>query len=352
MNATLKKYFKELQTQECKWLKRMEETLRKNIEHGIVPEKLSMPLGIQLELTYKCNMYCQHCYNRSGEDLKDTMALDDWIELANIIVKKGGVFQVIISGGEPLILGKNLRKIMDIFAEDGVHFILLTNGYLLNNEWVKQLQNYPLEWLQISIDSVSPERHDDFRNKKGAWEEAVTAALSVAQSGIPLKIASTVTPVEIPFIEDLVNLAIYLGASAIIIGDVIPSGRALINKNLLLSPVEKRELLTTIKKLQIKYEDKIIIETSFPVRTQLEYLSMRPIEGVIIRPNGDVKLDCVAPFIIGNVLLTPFDQIWKNTPAYIWKHDKIQEFIKSVDYITGISNIIKNYLEEDIKIIN
>lgn len=350
MEQEINRYFENLWKQDRKWLKNIQEILKKNIQLGLIPEKLSMPLGIQLELTYRCNMYCQHCYNRSGENLKDLMSPDDWLDLAHLIVKNGGVFQIIISGGEPLLLGESLYRIMDIFADDGAHFILLTNGYLLNDKWIEKFQKYPFAWLQISIDSADPDRHDKFRNKKGAWEKAVSAALDVSQAGIPLKIASTIIPTEIPFIEDLINLAISLGASAIIIGDVMPSGRAYINKNLILSPEEKKKFLTTIRKLQIKYEDKIIIETSYSIRTQLEYLSIGPLEGVIIRPNGDVRVDCVAPFVIGNVKTTPFDQIWKNVPTYIWNHEKIQKFIQSVDYITGFSEMIENYIDKDMEI--
>ena len=33
--------------------------------------------------------------------------------------------------------------------------------------------------------------------------------------------------------------------------------------------------------------------------------------GGIIRPNGDFRLDCMAPFIIGNVLKTPLKELWQ-----------------------------------------
>lgn len=44
-------------------------------------------------------------------------------------MKHGGVYEYILSGGEPFLLGDGLFKIMDVLNASDTCFMLLTNGY-------------------------------------------------------------------------------------------------------------------------------------------------------------------------------------------------------------------------------
>lgn len=117
----------------------------------------------------RCNLKCKHCYNRSGDsDRKTLMTPEKWIDLANQIVRDGGIFQCIISGGEPLLLSDKLFEIMDILHDDGTSFVVITNGLLLDREKVKRFLKYRFFWFQISIDGLTPEIHDEFRGVSGS----------------------------------------------------------------------------------------------------------------------------------------------------------------------------------------
>ena len=214
---------------------------KEKIEHlqaeGKYPLSYDYPTTIQFELTGDCNLNCAHCYNRSGDvDVvrNAIMKPDDWKHLSRQIVEDGGVFQCILSGGEPLLLGKDLYEIMDILSDDRTAFVLITNALLLNRNTVSKLAKYHYYWLQISIDGHTPELHDSFRGVKGSWLKAVNGALAVADENIRLTIAHTVTPDNLPYLDQMVELAYKLGASSISIGEVLPSGRATDNEKLIL----------------------------------------------------------------------------------------------------------------------
>ena len=138
-------------------------------------------------------MKCEHCYNNSGADnlIQDLMTPQRWIDFAKYLVDHGGVYETILSGGEPFLLGDTVIEIMDILNELGKRrwFSLLTNGYFLTDERILRLRKYRYHWLQISIDGSTPEYHDKFRHLQGSWERAVNAAKKVSANGIPLKIA-------------------------------------------------------------------------------------------------------------------------------------------------------------------
>ena len=304
--------------------------------------------SIHFELTARCNACCKHCYNNSGNHGSGKeMTPEQWIEFSKYIVESGGVFECLLSGGEPLLFGDKLLDIMNILQDDGTIFYLMTNGYLLNEVMVDKLRKYQYHWLQISIDGANSNYHDWFRGLKGSWIKAVEGAKCVANKGIPLKIAHCVTPYNIEDIDEMCDLAYEIGAKSITIGGISLSGRTSKNMNLLLSHSEKQYLNEKIEKNRLRYKNVIRIKSTNSVKEGLKKHSKRPCSGVIIRPNGDIRIDGMAPFIIGNILEDDFTKIWKNKIDSCWNDRRVQEFINEFDE-NDINKSKINYVDDDI----
>jgi MoaA/NifB/PqqE/SkfB family radical SAM enzyme len=67
-----------------------------------------------------------------------------------------GVTIITVSGGEPM-LHPNLDDIIRHIRSRGILATLITNGYLLTAERIRELNRVGLDYLQISIDNVSPD---------------------------------------------------------------------------------------------------------------------------------------------------------------------------------------------------
>ena len=317
-------------------------------ENNLYPKKLAFPMTLQFELTRNCNLKCKHCYNASGiKSFKDDMTPEKWIELSKYIVSKGGIFECILSGGEPLLMGDTIYEIMDILHDDGTAFLLITNGMLLTEEVVKRMKKYKFMWLQVSIDGYNAETHDEFRGVNGSWEKATNGAYYVSKHGIPLTIAHSVTPKSLKDIDKMCELAYQLGAGRIIIGEIIPSGRSIDNQDTLLSYEERNELLQKVEEMRAKYMGRMEVQRSANTKIQLMRYQDTLNTGGIIRPNGDIRLDCMAPFKIGNVLTDDLEEIWLEKSEFCWKDERISNYINSMDLQTGFSEI-QNYVDEDI----
>lgn len=307
---------------------------------GLYSKSTVFPLAsLLLELTTHCNMACKHCYNNSGiqNDLPDVMTPGKWIAFAKYLVKSGGVFECIISGGEPLLLGEPLFDLMDIFHEDGTCFLLQTNGYLLTRETAMRLKKYRYHWLQISIDGTNAEYHDSFRQRSGSWKRAVNGAQLISSNGIPLKIAHCVTPYNLGNIDEMCDLAYFVGASAITIGEICLSGRVEQNRDLLLSDDQRKILFQKVAENSSRYKGRMRIKTSNSVRLGLERHRNRPYTIASIRPNGDIRLDGMAPFVIGNILVDDFLDVWTNKIEAGWNDPRV------TDFIAGFNGDDRNY---------
>lgn len=307
--------------------------------------------SLHYELTSHCNAFCKHCYNNSGIDNKclDAMTPEKWILFSKYLVEKGGVFECLLSGGEPFLLGEKLFEVMDVLHNDGTIFLLMTNGYLLTEQMAKKLKKYQYHWLQISIDGAVAKYHDSFRQMEGSWDRAVRAAFSVSNNGIPLKIAHCVTPYNLKDIDKMCALAHSLGASSIMIGGISFSGRTAENTELLLSNSEKKILYDKIEENRIRYRGSMSVKSTNSVISGLKKHAKRPRSAAVIRPNGDIRIDGMAPFVIGNILKDDFAEIWEDKIDDCWNNIKVQEFISNFDR-NDRNNRFINYLEDDVYI--
>jgi MoaA/NifB/PqqE/SkfB family radical SAM enzyme len=316
---------------------------------GYYPKSFSKPLGFQLELTTRCNLRCKHCYNASGGSAQNDLPSDLWDRVVDEIAAMEP-FQIIISGGEPLLLGERLFRIMDRLADEPTRFILITNGWYADSATISRLCRYRYYWMQVSIDGDRPASHDAFRGVQGSWERAVRAAYEIAARGKPLVIAHSVHPDNVESLPTMIDLAAILGATRIVADEVMPVGRAWQSRESIRLTEEQRHFMAeVIYSKQQEYRNRMeVLRTSDPANSFALNLAS-PCSVLLIRPNGDVKLDCVLPFVIGNVRHQKVADIWESVGKEAWKHPRVQAFVN--DYMsTGDFEACeaRPYVQEDI----
>lgn len=328
-----------------------EKVLQKLKDEGFYSSEHLFPIpSLHFELTSHCNMYCKHCYNNSGSNTcSDEMTVNEWKKFAKYLSDRGGILECILSGGEPLLLGDGIFEIMDILHEKGTVFYLISNGYLFTDEIAQRLKKYRYHRIQISIDGVTAEYHDMFRQRNGSWEKAINATRILSKNNIPFKIAHCVTPYNLYDIDNMCELAHSLGTNYIMIGELCFSGRAADNQEFLLSPEQREYLFDKIKENRAKYRKIMQIKCSHSVKDGLERHKKTPNSCAIIRPNGDIRIDGMAPFVIGNVLKDDFEDIWVHKLHKAWNNPQVLKFISDFGSDDRNHSYI-NYLQKDIYI--
>jgi MoaA/NifB/PqqE/SkfB family radical SAM enzyme len=101
----------------------------------------------------RCNLACEYCneYDDFSKPVPTETMYQRVDKLADL-----GTSVITISGGEPL-LHPELDEIIRRIRKRGMVAGLITNGYLLVAERIQRLNQAGLEWLQISIDNVTPD---------------------------------------------------------------------------------------------------------------------------------------------------------------------------------------------------
>lgn len=122
---------------------------------------------LRISLTEKCNLRCVYCMPEEGVKLRPQrayMSPDEVVDLAKIFVSKG-VKKIRLTGGEPLVY-KGFSQVLRELSLLPVELSLTTNGLLLDRFW-EDLEVAGIKSINISLDTLNPERFEQMTRRKG-----------------------------------------------------------------------------------------------------------------------------------------------------------------------------------------
>ncbi len=149
------------------------------------------PKSADLNITNKCNLRCSYCSHfSSGSDLGDDLPLDEWLKFMEEL-NKCAVFDVTLSGGEPLFR-KDFREIVNGVVRNHMRFSILSNGTLITDDLIEFLKSTGrCNSYQVSIDGPGPESHDVFRGE-GTFEKALNGLKILMKHKMPATVRVTI----------------------------------------------------------------------------------------------------------------------------------------------------------------
>lgn len=112
---------------------------------------------------------------------KKLLTTDEVIYLTRLFVQEG-VRKVRLTGGEPTVR-RDLEDVIQRLKEiEGLESVsITTNGLVLTRQLVK-LQRAGLDGLNISLDTLKPEKYEKITRRKG-WERVVAGIDLAVQLG-------------------------------------------------------------------------------------------------------------------------------------------------------------------------
>lgn len=159
--------------------------------------------SLQLFLTRKCNLTCEHCYFSAGVAMQNELSTGQWKEIIGKFARLGAGSVVTLTGGEPL-MRKDFFEIAGEAINQGLKVVLLSNGGLIRNRETASKIADVVDAVQISIDGTTAEVNDKIRGR-GSFDGAVTAVKLLIEQKVNVEMTSVVLPENV---DDLAgNLA-------------------------------------------------------------------------------------------------------------------------------------------------
>src|SRR5690606_28652790 len=161
---------------------------------------------LRISLTEKCNLRCTYCMPEDGLLLtpKDQlMTADEIYEIASTFVQQG-VYKIRLTGGEPLVrkdFSAILQKLSTLKAE-----LSITTNAILIDRYLQDFKDYGLNKLNVSLDSLSPEKFK-FITRRDQLQKTYDNILLLIKEGFHVKVnAVLIKGVNDDEIIDFVNL--------------------------------------------------------------------------------------------------------------------------------------------------
>ncbi len=232
--------------------------------------RVSPPLWLLLELTYRCPLHCAFCYNptdfaRNEEEL----STDEWIGVLRQARKLGAV-QLGLSGGEPLARD-DLEAIVAEAHTLGFYTNLVTSGVGLNEKRIGALKQAGLDHIQLSFQDSTRELNDFLSSTRTFDLKSKVAAL-IKQHDYPMVLNVVLHRMNIDHVEQILDMAERLGADYLELANTQYYGWAWHNREALLpsrEQVERAEAAT--ERFRQKMGDRMRIYFVVP-----DYFETRP----------------------------------------------------------------------------
>ncbi|MEN2995133.1 MAG: radical SAM protein [Thermodesulfovibrio sp.] len=215
------------------------ETPQKRIKSIIKQSPIPSLRYLELQITNRCNLKCKHCFVGSGI-CKESKFQEIPFEKIKKIFKEFEEMQglrVLITGGEPL-LHSEFKEINEFIKEVSIRKILFTNGVLLND---KILKNLNFEEIQISLDGMK-KGHEALRGK-GTFDKALKAIKKSIEYGFQVSVATVIHRENLEEFNELEKLIKSLKIKDWTIDAPTVTGNFILNKELWVSPKEAYKIM-------------------------------------------------------------------------------------------------------------
>ena len=224
------------------------------------------PYVISWNLTYRCNLACEHCYlDAGGTPLVGTENFADRSELGTEecfgVIDEIAAFApecvTILTGGEPL-LRRDILEIVRRAAERGLWVVVGTNGVRITENVATRLAEAGARGLSLSLDALDPDRHDRFRRVRGAWQNTVEGAEILNRAGLPFIVQTTAGSHNLDELDAIADFAHHrLAARVWNLYFLVPTGRGQFVSDM--SPAQYDEVLASLYRIQRKYDRRMLV---------------------------------------------------------------------------------------------
>ena len=172
-------------------------------------QRQRLPLDGTLELTFRCNLNCTHCYCNLPADDKQNQAKElTTKEILRILdeITAEGCLWLLLTGGEPL-LREDFKEIYLFAKRKGMLVTLFTNGTLITEGIADLLRDYPPFLVEITIYGATPKTYEAVTRAPGSFLHFCQGMDFLLQRKIPLKLKSMITKINYSEFQAMSNFS-------------------------------------------------------------------------------------------------------------------------------------------------
>lgn len=173
---------------------------------------LRIPHGGSIDLTYRCNLRCVHCYIG---DLRNNLNKDREMETGKVVsviddAVAAGCLYLLITGGEPLIR-EDFLTIYSHARKSGLIVTVFTNGTLISDDVITLFQELPPNLVEISLYGASESTFERITQVPGSYKRCMQGIGRLLGCGIKVGLKTILMTLNRNELSEMEKIARTLG---------------------------------------------------------------------------------------------------------------------------------------------
>jgi radical SAM protein with 4Fe4S-binding SPASM domain len=157
-----------------------------------------VPVQVSIEVTRRCPLECQHCYNNlpmGDQDARSReMTTEEHFRMLDELVEMS-CFWLIYTGGE-IFARKDFLEIYTYAKKKGFLITLFTNGTLITEKIADYLVEWPPFAIEITLYGRTRETYESLTMIPGSYDRCLRGINLLRERGLPLKLKTVATSIN------------------------------------------------------------------------------------------------------------------------------------------------------------
>ena len=261
--------------------------------------RLNIPAHAVLELTYRCNLRCRHCYVDAPDT--DELTLSEWQGIIDQL-KVAGTIYLLMTGGE-IMLRPDFLDIAAYARRNGLIPGFLTNGTLITPDLARDIAALKPFSIAVSLYGASPAIHEAITQVTGSYERTLDGIRLLISHGLPVLVQTIAMKTNLAELSGIEKLVESLGARSSIVMGMAPAKSG--------------------ADFPLRYEPSTeeIIASGWRPQNDVSSIGHGPDlckagKGLCsVSPGGDVFPCIMFPLKLGNLKHSKFEVMWRLEPC-------------------------------------
>lgn len=274
------------------------------IQHPLMQEVmkkcsgLNIPIQVALELTYRCNLQCAHCYIDISE--ADELTLEEWKGVLDQL-KAAGTMYIALTGGE-IMVRQDFLDIATYARRNGFLISFMTNCTLVTPYLSRAIAELQPFTVGTSLYGATAATHEAVTRVSGSFQRTLAGIKLFVDAGLIPTVQTIAMKTNIAELSQMKEVVESVGATVHIEVGMAPS------KTGALFPFQYEPVAEDLLDCRwlVHASDRINNAEPQLCRAGKSYCS--------ISPEGNVFPCLMFPMKLGNLRQSSFESVWRLEP--------------------------------------
>lgn len=189
------------------------EALRAALRGAGIPE------SAHLDLTYRCDLDCEHCYLDRKDDWPE-LTTEGWVDVLEQLAA-WGTFRLTLSGGE-VFARPDIDVLLAHIERLGFIYKIKTHAGNVDDALAQRFGRGRPVQFDVSVYSLSPQVHDAVTRVEGSHARTIAGVAALRRAGLPVKIAIKLFRANLAECESMRDYFQAMGCEVSITAELLP----------------------------------------------------------------------------------------------------------------------------------